>query len=84
MPYNNGGTINIGGGGGSDYTGTILAPGPSSNGSPKCDIYGTSGTIGVSSNVICDSVKVHGTANFDISFRPEANYRVPPMVDLSQ
>lgn len=84
MPWANGGGIDLSGGSGTMYTGTILAPGPRDSNTPKCKFGGNSGSIGLRSNIICNTVQVHGTGDVEIYYRPEDNYKLPPSIDLSQ
>ena len=84
MPESNRGGIDLAGGSGATYTGTILAPGERSSSKPKCTFGGNSGSIGLASNIICNTVQVTGTAGVTIYYKPEANFKLPPSVDLSQ
>jgi hypothetical protein len=84
MPYANDGGIDLNGGSSTNYTGTILAPGPRGSNKAKCSISGNSGSIGLSANIICNTLDVGGTADVMINYNPKQNWRLPPMVDLSQ
>ena len=82
-PWLNESDIHLGGTGNSRYTGTVFAPGPSHSGY-KCTISGNSGSIGLASNIICNTVYITGNATVKINYRPEQNYRMAPMIELSQ
>ncbi len=84
MPESNHGGIDLGGTSGSSYAGTIYAPGPRDANKQKCTFSGTSGTVAVKSNIICDTIEVTGTANVEIHYKASQNYQVPPMIELSQ
>jgi hypothetical protein len=84
MPYSNEGGIDLGGNSGTSYAGTIYAPGPRDSSKNKCTFGGNSGTIGISSNIICNTIEVHGTANVEIHYKANQNYRLPPMLEMSQ
>jgi hypothetical protein len=85
MPYDNDGGIDLGGTSNMTYSGTIYAPGvrhPDSE--EKCQIGGTGGSIGLSANVICSSIKIHGTADIYIKYKAEQNAMRPARAELSQ
>lgn len=82
-PYLNDGTVFIGGGGNSTYTGTIFAPGPAHSGY-KCVIEGSGTSIGLSSNVICDTIFVTGNASVIINYNEKQNFRMRPSTGLFQ
>lgn len=90
MPKSNTGGIDLSGSVGSNYMGTIYAPGDRTNANgntgskEKCQIGGNNTSIGVSANVMCSSVKIHGNATVSIIFKEEENYRIPPSVELAQ
>lgn len=61
------------------YTGTIYAP------SSDCTINGTGDNIGfLSSQVICNSIKITGTAAVTIDHDEGEIYHLPPAIDLSR
>ncbi len=60
----------------STYKGTIFAP------SAECTINGTGDNIGLSSQMICDKVKITGTAAVTINYDEDENYYLPPAIDL--
>lgn len=60
----------------STYLGTIFAP------SAECQINGTGDSIGLNSQVICDKVKITGTAAVTINYVEDENYYLPPAIDL--
>jgi hypothetical protein len=62
----------------STYSGTTYAP------SSLCSIRGTGDNLSMQSQLICDTVKITGTAVLDISYRPEENYILPPRIDLAK
>jgi hypothetical protein len=70
--------VKITGTSGSEYTGTIFAP------SSDCVIQGTGDSIGLSSQVICYTVKVAGTAFVDITYVEGEGYVIPAAIDLVQ
>jgi hypothetical protein len=84
MPYANGGGIDLSGGSSTNYSGTIMAPGPRDSNKAKCSISGNAGSLGFNANVICNTLDVGGTADIKINYDPEQNWRLPPMVSLSQ
>ncbi len=84
MPEDNQGGIDLGGNSGTTYAGTIYAPGPRSSSKPKCTFGGNSGTLGFNANIICNTIQVHGNANVVIHYKAEQNYRLPPMIELSE
>lgn len=84
MPKYNQGGIDLGGNSGTMYAGTIYAPGTRSSSKPKCTFGGNSGTLGYNANIICDTIQVHGNANLVIQYKAEQNYRLPPMIELSE
>jgi hypothetical protein len=84
MPMSNQGGIDLGGNSGTTYAGTIYAPGPRDSSKPKCTFGGNSGNIGLSSNIVCNTIQVHGTANVEIHYKASQNYRMPPMIEMAQ
>lgn len=61
------------------YTGTIYAP------SSECTLNGTGDSIGfLSSQIICDKVKVTGTAAVTIDHNEDEVYHLPPAIDLAR
>jgi hypothetical protein len=82
----NTGQVHISGSSGSSYTGTIYAPGPTSNpqATHKCVIEGNGDSLGLNSQVICNTIKVTGDAYVFIHYRPEENFHLPPTVELMQ
>jgi hypothetical protein len=70
--------VKITGTSGSEYSGTIFAP------YSNCVIQGTGDSIGLSSQVICYTVKVAGTAFVDITYVEGEGYVVPAAIDLVQ
>jgi len=84
MPYDNDGGIDLGGNSGTEYAGTIYAPGPRGSSKHKCTLGGNSGTLGFNANIICNTVQIHGNANLDIQYKAEQNYRLSLMIELSE
>jgi hypothetical protein len=70
--------VKITGTSGSEYRGTIFAA------SSNCVIQGTGDSTGLSSQVICFTVKVAGTALVDITYVEGEGYVVPAAIDLVQ
>jgi Flp pilus assembly protein TadG len=68
--------VKITGNSGSKYSGTVYAP------SSNCVIQGTGDSIGLNSQVICNTVKVAGTALVNITYDQDLGYIVPPAIDL--
>jgi hypothetical protein len=61
------------------YTGTIYAP------SSECTLNGTGDNIGfLSSQIICSSIKITGTAALTIDHNESEIYNLPPAIDLSR
>jgi hypothetical protein len=61
------------------YTGTIYAP------SSDCTLNGTGDNIGfLSSQIICKSIKITGTAALTIDHNESEIYNLPPAIDLSR
>jgi hypothetical protein len=64
---------------GSTYTGTIYAE------SVDCTINGTGDNIGLlSTQIICDTIKITGTAQVDIQYNESKVYSLPPAIDLAK
>ena len=85
MPYENAGEVRIGGGSDSNYSGTIYAPGPrKTSGQDKCLIEGNGTSLGLRSNIICDTIKVVGTAELTIDYLEDENFRMPATIELAQ
>lgn len=71
--------VKITGGASLDLAGTVYAP------RSHCDIGGNSKPntiLGFSSSIICDTVKVHGSAKVQINYRDEENAMLPPKIQL--
>jgi len=68
--------VKITGNSGSTYSGTIFAP------SSDCNVAGTGDSIGLSSQVICYSVKITGTAEVNITYDESLGFDVPAAIDL--
>jgi Flp pilus assembly protein TadG len=59
------------------YTGTIYAP------QNLCTITGTGDNIGLlSTQIICDKIKITGTAQVNIEYSQDEVYYLPPAIDL--
>ena len=64
---------------GSTYTGTIYAE------SSKCTINGTGDNIGLlSTQIICNKIKITGTAQVNIQYDQAKVYSLPPAIDLAR
>jgi hypothetical protein len=62
---------------GTAYTGTIYAP------QSLCTIAGTGDNIGLlSTQIICDKIKITGTAQVNIEYSQDEVYWLPPAIDL--
>lgn len=82
----NTGQVHISGSGGSAYTGTIYAPGPTRNpqAQHKCIIEGNGESLGLNSQVICNTIKITGDAYLYIHYQEQENFHLPPTVELMQ
>jgi hypothetical protein len=60
------------------YTGTIFAP------SSLCTLEGGGETMGIDAQVICDQVKITGSAYINIDYEEGENFRLPPAIDLAR
>jgi hypothetical protein len=77
--------VDMAGSNGTFYHGTIYAPGPRDPASQeKCNIGGANSSMALHSNIVCYSIGIAGNADVTITYKPEENYRMPPMVELSQ
>jgi len=64
---------------GTTYTGTIYAA------SADCTINGTGDNIGLlSTQIICNTVKITGTAQVNIDYSQSQAYNLPPAIDLAR
>jgi hypothetical protein len=68
--------VKITGTSGSSYSGTIFAL------SSDCTIGGTGDSIGITSQVICYTVKITGIADVNITYDEGLGYDVPAAMDL--
>ncbi|MDH3944555.1 MAG: hypothetical protein OEV06_10725, partial [Anaerolineae bacterium] len=67
------------------YRGTVYAPGPTkSDNKIKCIVEGTAGEIGVSSQLICYTVKLTGNANINLKYNAGQNYQFPASLGLQE
>jgi hypothetical protein len=83
MPRTNTGQVVLGGGGNSNYSGTVYAPGPpAQQNQSKCIVNGNQGAIGLSSQMICYSIQITGNGSIYIEYDPSENGQVPPSIDL--
>jgi hypothetical protein len=77
-PSNNN-EVKITGGTGSTYTGTFYAE------SSECTINGSGDNIGLlSTQIVCDKIKITGTAQVDIQYDEGKVYSLPPAIDLAK
>ena len=75
----NSGTVNLTGNTGTTYTGAIYAPGS------QCTINGTGDSIGLlNSQIICDKVKITGTAQVTFDLSENDTYALPSSIDLAK
>lgn len=76
----NGSDVRIAGNADTEFTGTVFAP------SSECTITGDSGNVGLSSQVMCDTVKIDGNATITLNYDPGDNVQVrrPPEVQLAE
>jgi len=70
--------MQIRGGSDSSYSGTIYAS------SSACALAGSGDTLTLSSQVICDSVKLSGSAALTVNYAQPDNYMMPAIVELIQ
>jgi hypothetical protein len=71
--------ISLAGSSNTAYTGTIYAP------SSECTLNGTGDSIGfLSSQIICDKIKITGTAAVTIDHNESEAYHLPPAIDLAR
>ncbi|MCH8877901.1 MAG: Tad domain-containing protein [Chloroflexi bacterium] len=64
---------------GTTYTGTIYAA------SADCTINGTGDDIGLlSTQIMCNTIKITGTAEVDIAYDQSKVYSLPPAIDLAR
>lgn len=77
-PPDNHSNFELGGTADSWFTGTVLIP------SGTCDIGGTPSGTGMHAALICWRVRNHGTSDVNIYYREEEQFRLAPMVELSQ
>ncbi len=64
---------------GTTYTGTVFAA------SADCTINGTGDNIGLlSTQIICNTVKITGTAQVNIDYSQSQAYSLPPAIDLAR
>jgi hypothetical protein len=61
----------------SSYVGSVYAPGA------YCEAQGTSGSVALQTQLICDTVGFSGTGDIDISYIMEQNYHLPDAVELT-
>jgi hypothetical protein len=75
----NSGTVSLTGNTGTTYTGAIYAPGS------QCTINGTGDSIGLlNSQLICDKVKITGTAQVTFDLSENDTYALPSAIDLAK
>lgn len=85
MPLENTGQVAVGGGSSTTYSGTIFAPGlPPNSGTYKCDIGGSGTSLNVDSSIICYTLKVHGSATFNVNYQQSHNFQFPASLDQTK
>ena len=85
MDINNDGQVVLTGSSGTKYRGTIYAAGPASPESkPKCIVEGGAGQIGISSQIICYSIKLTGNANINLKYNAAQNFQLPASLGLQE
>jgi len=70
--------VKITGNSGSFYMGTIYAP------QSDCVVRGTSGTLAVNSQVICETNDIGGDGQLMISYNEDLNYKLPTTIELAK
>lgn len=75
-PMSNTNAFKFAGNSGAYFEGTFYAPGA------ECTIGGTEDGRAIHSAFVCNTFKFHGNPNFNIVYRQEENYRMPPTVQL--
>jgi hypothetical protein len=80
LPPENSNTLSINGNNGSTITGSIWAP------SSHCSVSGSSGSVGVNSQVMCFTVSTSGGAQLNITYNSNVNHiiKVPPSIELNK
>jgi hypothetical protein len=64
---------------GTTYTGTIYAV------NSDCTVNGTGDNIGLlSTQIICNTIKITGTAQVNIDYNQDKAYSLPPAIDLAK
>jgi hypothetical protein len=64
---------------GTTYTGTFYAP------TADCTINGTGDDIGLlSTQIMCNTIKITGTAEVTIEYNQAEVYSLPPAIDLAR
>jgi len=61
----------------STYSGSIYAP------SAYCEAQGTSGTVALQTQIICDRVRLTGTGDLLVNYDMSKNYHLPDAVELT-
>lgn len=75
----NSNAVKLTGNTGTTYTGTVFAP------SSDCTINGTGDSIGLlSTQIICNTIKITGTSQVDIQYNQSEAYSLPPAIDLAR
>jgi hypothetical protein len=72
------GEVRITGNSGSFYMGTIYAP------QSDCVVRGTSGTLAVNSQVICETNDIGGDGEVMISYNEDLNYKLPTTIEMAK
>jgi hypothetical protein len=78
MDPGNTSVVKITGDADSTYLGTIYAP------ATFCTIEGNGTTFGISTQVICDTIKITGTAELTVNYDQDDNFNLPPAIDLAR
>lgn len=77
-PLTNTSDFDLGGNSDAYWQGTVFAPGA------HCNLGGTSDGVGYHASFICHTIKIHGNPKFIVDYRAEENFRMPPLVELTQ
>jgi hypothetical protein len=77
-PGNSSAVVKLTGSSDSIYSGTVYAP------NNFCTIEGNEANLGLDTQVICDTIRITGTADFSINYNQDNNYKLPPAIDLAR
>lgn len=70
--------IDLTGNTGTTFAGTVFAPGGT------CRVGGNGDALGLKANIACYHVLFHGNPDIYIDYKAAQNYRLPPLIELSE